>query len=65
VTLEGIDDAFVLTVTDDGCGFDPSGPEVRGQRLGLTSMQERSTELGATFTVTSAPGEGTTIRLEL
>lgn len=65
VTLEGIDDTFVLTVTDDGCGFDPSGPEVRGQRLGLTSMDERATELGATFTVTSAPGEGTTIRLEL
>ena len=37
------------SVSDDGCGFDPEGPEVRGQRLGLTSMEERATELGGTL----------------
>jgi signal transduction histidine kinase len=54
----------VLSVTDDGVGFDPSGPEVRGQRLGLTSMEERATEVGATLTVRSERGVGTTVRLE-
>src|SRR4051794_17143248 len=54
-----------LTVSDDGVGFDPDGPEVRGQRLGLTSMHERATELGGTLRVVSEPGTGTTVRLEL
>jgi signal transduction histidine kinase len=61
VTLDGP----TLTVADDGVGFDPEGPEVRGQRLGLTSMQERATELGGTLTVSSTLGAGTTVRLEL
>src|SRR4051812_22525387 len=61
VTLEGA----TLTVTDDGVGFDPSGPEVRGQRLGLTSMDERATELGGTLRVQSSPGAGTTVRLDV
>jgi two-component system sensor histidine kinase UhpB len=52
-------------VVDNGCGFDPTGPEVRGQRLGLTSMEERATELGGTLRVTSTLGEGTTVRLEV
>lgn len=65
VLLQGAGDKLIVTVTDDGCGFDPAGPEVRGQRLGLTSMRERATELGGTLTVTSAPGEGTTVRLEV
>src|SRR3954470_23213677 len=52
-----------LTVRDNGCGFDPEGPEVRGQRLGLTSMEERATELGGTLTITSTLGEGTTVEL--
>ena len=54
-----------LTVTDDGVGFDPAGPEVRGQRLGLTSMEERAIEAGGSLTVRSERGLGTTVRLEL
>src|SRR3954449_5202266 len=56
-------DAAGLTVADDGRGFEPGA--VRGKRLGLTSMAERATELGGTLRVTSAPGQGTTVRLEL
>ena len=37
----------------------------RGQRLGLTSMEERATELGGTLRVTSTVGEGTTVCLEV
>ena len=46
---DGADGKLFLQVADDGCGFDPAGPEVRGQRLGLTSMEERATELGGTL----------------
>ncbi len=65
VGLRGDEERLVLTVGDDGCGFDPAGPEVRGQRLGLTSMEERATELGGTLAVTSTLGEGTIVRLEV
>src|SRR4051812_21376310 len=65
VKLGGRGERLFLIVSDDGCGFDPAGPEVRGQRLGLTSMQERATELGGTLQVESKPGAGTTVRLEI
>ena len=65
VKLENGGERLVLSVADDGCGFDPEGPEVRGQRLGLTSMEERATELGGTLTVDSTLGDGTTVRLEV
>src|SRR4051794_4206597 len=65
VKLGGHEERLFLIVSDDGCGFAPAGPEVRGQRLGLTSMQERATELGGTLKVTSTLGEGTTVALEM
>ena len=40
-----------LTVADDGVRLRSGRPAVRGQRLGLTSMEERATELGGTLTV--------------
>jgi signal transduction histidine kinase len=59
------DGTLVLVVSDNGCGFDPDGPEVRGQRLGLTSMEERATELGGTLRVSSTLGEGSTVQLKV
>jgi signal transduction histidine kinase len=58
-------EAHTVEVVDDGSGFDPVAPELRGRHLGLTSMEERAHELGATLTIDSAPGRGTTVRLEL
>jgi signal transduction histidine kinase len=62
VRLDSGAGGLVLSVTDDGCGFDPSA--VRGQRLGLTSMEERATELGGSLSVSSGEA-GTTVRLEV
>ncbi|MFI9573663.1 GAF domain-containing protein [Microbispora rosea] len=53
--------ALVLEVTDDGVGFDEAG--VHG--LGLPSMGDRAQAVGGTLTVSSAPGRGTTVRLEV
>lgn len=55
----------VLTVRDDGVGFDPAGGAARTRRLGLTSMRERAAAIGGHLAVTSAPGRGTTVRLEV
>src|SRR5215207_1271010 len=66
VRLEGDGNGgLVLSVADDGRGFDPARRAVRGRRLGLTSMEERAEELGGTLAIDSAEGEGTRVRLEV
>ena len=53
-----------LTISDDGRGFDPlaSGP---AERLGLRLMRERVEELAGALSITSRPGEGTTVAATL
>lgn len=55
-------DRVVLTVTDDGVGFDPAIPS-RG--FGLDGMRARADEIGGSVTLTSAPGAGTSVRVEV
>jgi signal transduction histidine kinase len=57
--------SVVLSVADDGRGFDPAAAEGAGRRLGLASMRERARAIGGRLGVTSRPGGGTTIRLEV
>lgn len=52
-----------LTVTDDGCGFDPDSPQQFG--VGLKSMQTRAHEMNGTFVIESSPGRGTRIRISV
>jgi signal transduction histidine kinase len=54
----------VLTVSDNGVGFVPSGVDA-GQGEGLRNMAERARLLGGHLTVTSLPGRGTEIHLEI
>ncbi|NWF80004.1 MAG: sensor histidine kinase [Chloroflexi bacterium] len=67
LTLSFMDDALLLDVQDDGVGF-VSGvaPGARGEGgFGLTGMRERVARLGGSLSVESAPGEGTTVVVEL
>ncbi len=52
-------------VTDDGSGFDPKALPVRAKHLGLTSMEERARNIAGILRIDSAPGEGTTVSLEV
>ncbi|MEN3535051.1 GAF domain-containing sensor histidine kinase [Microbispora sp. ZYX-F-249] len=57
---------LVLEVSDDGAGFDSSGPDGAGVHgLGLPSMSDRAQAVGGRLSVSSAPGRGTTVRLEV
>jgi signal transduction histidine kinase len=61
IHVEVRDNAVVsLCISDDGIGFDTSE---RSAGLGLLGMRERVSMLGGEFSVTSTPGEGTTIRV--
>jgi signal transduction histidine kinase len=51
-----------LTVVDDGVGF---SPRERHEGFGLLGMSERAQLAGGTLEVTSAPGDGTTVRARL
>ncbi|MBI5285896.1 MAG: sensor histidine kinase [Chloroflexi bacterium] len=57
----------VLTVQDDGIGFDASHVHTNGngEGLGLMGMKERAALLGGRFEVASQPGGGTSIRVSI
>ncbi|MGC4042652.1 MAG: PAS domain-containing sensor histidine kinase [Armatimonas sp.] len=60
------ENAMDLRVTDDGVGFTPGTLPVQADRgVGLRGMAERARLLGGTWSVISAPGEGTTIAARL
>ncbi|QIY70205.1 GAF domain-containing sensor histidine kinase [Streptomyces sp. RLB1-33] len=65
VTLEKRGPGSVLRVSDDGSGFEPTATRAAGRHLGLVSMRDRSSGVGGTLSVESAPGKGTTIEMEV
>jgi two-component system CheB/CheR fusion protein len=60
VTLDEEDDTLVITVEDEGRGFDPTTlePDTEGG-FGLFSVRERLRLFGGRLEIDSAPGEGT------
>ncbi len=52
---------FVLSVADDGQGFDVMGPP----GMGLRNMAARAADAGGTFDLSSTPGSGTTVTLTI
>jgi signal transduction histidine kinase len=63
ITLHPNDDGAELTIRDDGAGFDPEADSPEGH-FGLAMMRERAQVFGGTFSVKSAPDEGTTISVQ-
>ena len=63
VVLSGSSRALQLRVADDGVGFDYSRRIARPGHLGLISMRERATAIGARLEVESRQGVGTTVCL--
>jgi signal transduction histidine kinase len=62
VSLKRDGEAWVLVVSDDGEGFDPSAHR---PGFGLLGMEERARLLGGSLDVKSAPGAGTRIVLRI
>ncbi len=58
----GKSDSLILSVADDGVGFD-AGAELPGSHFGLRGMQERADLIGATLSIDSRPGNGTRIKV--
>jgi signal transduction histidine kinase len=60
VDLTGGPSGVVLTITDDGKGFDVNGPPNAG--LGLISMRERVESVGGVLEIHATPASGTRLR---
>ena len=63
VHLSGMPDGLLLTVDDDGRGFDVE--TAWGTGLGLMSMSERVEAIGGTLQVRSQPGAGTHLEVRV
>ncbi len=60
-------EGLLVTVRDDGVGFDEAdrSTAAREAHIGLQIMRERAARIGSQFAVSSSPGNGTEVRLEL
>jgi signal transduction histidine kinase len=65
LTLVLLDDVVRLEVTDDGVGIDTTGGAVRQDSFGRRLMADQAERVGGTLAVRSAPGAGTTVRLDV
>jgi hypothetical protein len=57
-------DAYRITLSDDGSGFDAADPRFRWSH-GITGMRQRVRALGGEFDIQSTPGAGTTLRVSI
>ena len=62
-------DELVITVADNGAGFDPQLLTMPGDRtehgIGLQTMRERAESLGAVCEIRSQPGQGTCVCIRM
>ena len=54
-------DRLVLTIEDDGIGFDPKQP--RAGHYGILGLEEQANLIGAQLSIESKPSVGTTVRI--
>jgi signal transduction histidine kinase len=67
VYLQRLPNTILMTIEDDGAGFDAATVERVGERrgLGLISIRERVAQLRGTMRLESGPGRGTRLTVEL
>jgi signal transduction histidine kinase len=63
VCVHGGQDALTVSIQDDGRGFAP-GREAR-KGIGLIGMEERISEIGGKLKISSQPGKGTIVVMDL
>lgn len=63
VRLERNGEELLLSISDDGCGFDRTAGRSRG--FGIIGIEERTMLADGTCRIDSAPGRGTTVSVRL
>lgn len=65
IRVEFARDELVMSVEDDGKGFDPASVEKDGQAMGLFQMRERIALLNGKVEIVSGPRHGTDVRVRV
>jgi PAS domain S-box-containing protein len=66
ISFETADDSVMISITDDGKGFDTGKLKSEdGRHFGLQFMQERMEQIGGSIFFDSQPGSGTVVRLKV
>ena len=63
ISLEKNDDCYLLSIRDDGQGFDAE--RIRSNSFGLVGMRERTLMIGGEASFISAPGRGTDVQIRI
>ena len=63
ISLEKNDDCYLLSIRDDGKGFDIE--RIRNNSFGLVGIRERALMMGGEASFASAPGRGTDIQIRI
>jgi two-component system sensor histidine kinase UhpB len=64
ISVEVTGETLALSVKDDGKGFDSTDP-ARKSGIGLISISERARLVDGKFSISSSPGQGTTVRVHV
>jgi len=64
VNLRFDEQPVCLEISDDGLGYDPARARVNGG-MGLRGMEERARRINGTLEILGAPGQGTTVKVEV
>jgi signal transduction histidine kinase len=64
IDLRSSDDRVFMDICDNGVGFDLSAAKL-SSGVGLRSMEERAKRMGANLEITSVPGTGTQVKVDV
>ena len=64
VSLKHNNNDFILSIVDDGKGFDKHQVESK-RTLGILGMKERTSMIGGTYKITSELGKGTAVEVSI
>jgi signal transduction histidine kinase len=65
VRLEALDGHLLLSIQDDGAGFNLAAPQAEGRHFGLQVMRQRAARIDGRVMVDSSPGKGTRVMVEV
>lgn len=65
IKVEKIENEVIISIKDDGRGFDTGNVKPHGSGLGLVGLRERTNMLGGSILIISSVGNGTEIKINL
>jgi signal transduction histidine kinase len=65
VRLKALDGHLLLSIQDDGAGFNLAAPQAEGRHFGLQVMRQRAARIDGRVMVDSSPGKGTRVMVEV